>query len=1406
MTITLKHILYILFGLAFYFKAAAQEYIVQLQHFGLEEGLSHRNVHFCLQDRRGLMWFGTDYGLNRFDGYHFKWITKRKNGLQSNRVQNALLDQEGLLWLMYGSSMNLAKWSPFLEGIDIFNPLTDQVTPFADFFAEKTTFQVADFHSFTQKETGEIVLLTKQMQLLTYGTDGTFKVVDLAKKYDSITNFVWSAHGYFWMSILEKGQILLAAVNERGEEVHRLPLDAPVGCVLPYQTRDSRNVKWIATHPTGPYRFYENTASGAFVQNQEARLFEPLGLDFSYFDDIAGFLDAGPFLVFYSTAGFFIFDKSKKESKRLDGPKNKIAFANALYADDHGKIWICTQFGIYLINPRPNHFLQIFKNAGSGLNPVRGLGLDKNNALWVIKESEKNLYKFQLSPDKKRVLSSTEVNKISGQGPIPFDDIFYALGLDRGKSNVYSFHQNSFVKTEVTGTAYQKTRFSDPSVYTGNPWSYHEKGPDNIWLGTEKGYVGHWENGRFSYTRLVTDTSSFFSHVYQFIENGDDQFWVVSESGLFCIEQASLAVVERYWSGGKGRFHLPSDKLYHAHQEADGTFWLGTSGGGLIHFDTRTGQYQQFTKVDGLSNNVIYAVYPDRRGNLWLSSDYGIMRFDKATHQVKTYLEQDGISHNEFNRISHFQADDGTLFFGGLNGITAFHPDDFEVDSSAYSAPLVISGFQQFVGSEKQLMDKTAELISTGKIVMAPNDPFLRLEFGLLTYEDVGKQQYAYKIEGQDKNWVYQKENFIRLSRLPYGEHRLRIRGQGADGQWSANELAIRLVVRKPFYLRPWFLVLCAFVFLVSGPVFYRIRMSQLKRQKKHLEAEVALQTEEIRQQAEQLKSLGQLKSRFFANVSHELRTPLTLMISPLNSILKKESNRPAKEQRLLEFVHSNSKHLLKLVNEILDLSKLETGRLEVKEEAVNFHDFLQPLLAQFKSYGTSESVSLEFDYRAGHNLHLLLDTNKFEKIVHNFLSNAIKFSSLGGVVKLKVTEDNGCCIVSVTDHGPGIHPEDLPHIFDRFYQSKQADVPTQGGTGIGLSLASELAGLLGGKIWVESEMGKGSTFYFQFPKKAPDGERVTVNGSTWETSTESEIMENSFIGNDAKTEISSATPSIVHTPPSSAHRSSPTVLIVEDNPELRAYMQILLEEDYHVITAENGKVAWEILRDEGRGMRDNGRSIPHPSSLAPDLIISDLMMPVMDGFIFLDKVKASDTFRHLPFIMLTARADVRVKLRALRTGVDDYLTKPFVEEELMARIETLLNNLEERKAFFSSTGEEEASCEEPLMAAADLEWLEKLENVYLEHLNDSRLSVDFAAQKMLLSGRQFHRQLKKLTGLTPNQYLREIRLNQARQFIEAGQYQTIKETAQAVGFSDVPYFTKLFRERFGANPSDMLS
>ena len=540
------------------------------------------------------------------------------------------------------------------------------------------------------------------------------------------------------------------------------------------------------------------------------------------------------------------------------------------------------------------------------------------------------------------------------------------------------------------------------------------------------------------------------------------------------------------------------------------------------------------------------------------------------------------------------------------------------------------------------------------------------------------------------------------------------------------------------------------------------------------------------------LRKLDAAKSRLFANISHELRTPLTLILGPVGTVLK-NAKLNGKESRLLSAAQTSGRNLLALINSILDLSKMEAGKIELQEEQTYLFPFLRRIVSAFESYAEQRKIVLSFQYTGAENILLNLDKEKVKIILNNLLSNAMKFTEPEGKVSVHIEDPPDTILISVTDTGRGIHAEDLSHVFDRFYQSNQPDAPVEGGTGIGLALCKEYVMLMGGKIWVESVMGEGSTFFLQLPKRE-------ITEST-ETNQPKGLPaeENNSVFEDVVISYESEKPSSI--------ADRPVVLIVEDNKDLRYYIQMLLEPFYTTLTAENGKIAWELLcgvKNTKQQMHDTTVEV---HEVMPSLIVSDIMMPVMDGYEFLAQLKQHDHFVQIPVIMLTARADIQDKLRALRIGVDDYLLKPFDEEELLARIVNLLNNVQRRAIIaeqdvaYTSQEQENGS----LINAADQQWLEQLELCVLANINNTQFSTEFLAKEMHISRRQLQRRIKKHTGLSPKEYINEVRLQQVRKMIETGKITSAAAATYEAGFSNLSYFSRLFKERFGKTPAQYI-
>ncbi|MEM1326423.1 MAG: ATP-binding protein [Bacteroidota bacterium] len=551
---------------------------------------------------------------------------------------------------------------------------------------------------------------------------------------------------------------------------------------------------------------------------------------------------------------------------------------------------------------------------------------------------------------------------------------------------------------------------------------------------------------------------------------------------------------------------------------------------------------------------------------------------------------------------------------------------------------------------------------------------------------------------------------------------------------------------------------------LLIGMVFAVRRLNRSKQQ-------LTAQNQIIQQQAEELQTLDQLKSNFFVNVSHELRTPLTLILGPISSVLK-SNTLDNRNFTLLKKAQQSGQDLKKMISSILDLSKLEANKMELDPQPTLLYDFTKRLAAAFESQADIRHIEYTFQFDVDKDIRISIDQEKFAIIINNLLSNALKFTHSDGHVHFQIQDQGSHIQFTVRDTGRGIHQDDLPHIFDRFYQSKQKTERVEGGTGIGLSLTKEYVKLMGGDLTVESQLDKGSTFRATIAKQEILGVRQDV-----------ELADELIASYQTVKVNTTPTPTI----------TDRHLLIVEDNSSLRDYLHTLLSPHYQVTLAANGKKALDHLTVTNR---------------LPDLILSDVMMPEMDGYELLETLKASDNYRGIPVVMLTARADLQDKLKALRIGVDDYMLKPFEEEELLVRLQNLLSNYQIRQntqQLVLADAAENAPLDVPIISQEDQLWLADVETLLKGQLSNSTYSITQLAGDIALSERQVRRRLKQLVGLSPAQYFKAIRLQHARQLLEQYKYKTVAQTAAAVGFRDAGAFSKAYKAAYGRLPSAYL-
>ena len=1365
-------------------------YIVNVQQFGIEDGLLHQNVRAVTEDTNGFIWIATPKGVARYDGYNFKWFTKKNRTGKITNIFEIEQDKDGWLWLV-----NLE-----LGEIIFLHPETEEIQTIEERFGDNFPYRLAAYSTVvTQanskeklisgtiyKDTeGNLVLFEEQgfsRKIFVYKGNRQFEEIALPyRKQDRHPVFLDDGAGFYWLSDI----YTIYQIDKKTKELQSFPSfykqlvpswEGEQYCYGFLRKGEKRKIEH------GKDTLIEQSYSALYKIGTNKKVEQVVELR----EDYRPYLFHQGQLWCLTKQGWKIVDTKGNVLFELNRQDYKASLFEALnpipqgyFVDSKENIWFTGQFGLSVVEVKKNRFTQYFTKENPEKLPFNNSG----RGIWANKETLIANFEFgglvQFKNKKQeefKVITSNsffwDVSKSKNQ--------YHGRPIIRDPQHNFWIGNQTYLQKWSADFSSQKKYHFLPSEHEPNIFALYQDGQQNIWIGTLLGLHLLAPN-KDSIQTIIQNDSTLNSELYitNIIPASETTLWLCARTGLYLFDTQLQKIITSYNLAGKGANYLPANKIHHIYIDQAADKWIA-SAEGLIYWNHKTNEKRLFSQEEGLSNDEIIAVYEDEHQHLWLASRFGIMQFDKTNFRVvNTFLPKDGTTYHRTNRISHFQEKDGTIYFGGYNGITAFHPDDFYGKEAEQTSKVMLTNFTQFDGQKNQLVDLTSELFQSKVITMQPDDRFFRLTFALLNFEDKEQNYYAWKIDGVDKDWNYQSENVIRLSRQPYGNHTLRIKGQGSDGVWSPHELTLQLKVLKPFYLRTWFLLLSFGTFLMAVFGWYYWRTNRFEIQQNILKKEVKKATQQIEtdklvieNQAKELRQLDKLKSNFFANVSHELRTPLTLMLGPISSVIKRD-NLSNQDFTLLKRAQQSGKDLLKLVTSILDLSKMEAGKMGLKEETIVLFTFTRRIVAAFESYAQNKEVDFTFDFQAEKNLQLAIDKEKLAVILNNLLSNAVKFTPKNGKIKVTVADLGNALQITVADTGRGIHPNDLPHVFNRFYQSNQPDAPTEGGTGIGLSLSQEFAKIMNGALWVESEVGNGSTFFVKIPRKEILGM----------------VLEEKVLQKEQEIII----PSAAAIAREEANKTKANLLIVEDNYSLRDYLITILSPYYVIQAAEDGEEAYELLSKFSKSADNTG---------LPDLIISDIMMPKMDGFQLLKAIKENDQLSRIPIIMLTARADMQDKLKALRIGVDDYLLKPFEEEELLARIDNLLLNANQRLHFTKAIEEPE---EKRVIAHSkeDSSWLMEVETLVAESLSDATFSVGEMAKAFFISERTLLRRLKKLTGLTPNQYLQEVRFNEARKILEQKTFNNLTKVANAVGFSDVNSFSKRYKKRFGKLPSD---
>jgi len=1067
--------------------------------------------------------------------------------------------------------------------------------------------------------------------------------------------------------------------------------------------------------------------------------------------------------------GLNLLDADKKEFKLYQHDiENRNSLSDNsikdIYFDQSGTVWIGTMFGgVNILLPNTISFTTYqaskYKNSISG-DVVSALGEDKNKNLWIGTEGDGlNCYDKLHGVFKHYNSSLTDAGSLSTnfvKAVYNDKDNNLWIGLHQGGLDLFDPRSGTFT--------HHRHNMADPhSISSDVVSSILEDSFNRFWIGTSGG-LNIFDKKQQQFRNYLTTphvplhlTSLWIRCIY---EDTHHNIWVGTAGGLNLLEAGSdkfkwFKVDERDDKS------LNNGYINCVREDNEGNIWVGSFHGGLSRYDQRTHTFTSYKTQQGLPSDNVLAIQPVEDHFLWISTDRGLACFNTVTKKFETYSVKDGLPTNEFNYNSSFKDDKGNLYFGTYNGLIIFSPkqigDNSKVPTVLFTS---LKLFNQPVGisDETNLLQKDISL--TKQITFKADQNVFSIDFTALNFERPDRNRYMYKLQGFEKNWNYVNVPTATYTNLTPGEYDFLVKGSNDDGLWNNTATSMHIVILPPLWRTWWAYLLYGLCF--SGILFLVIRFF---RRQARLERD--LYYEHLNHERQQ--EVYQMKFDFFTKVSHEIRTPLTLILAPVEKLIDATlDNTPISRQ--LTYIKQNADRLLRLVNELLDFRKIETGFMKLHVAEHDIVKFCQDIFFSFERLSILKNISYQF-ITTDEQVFVYLDFAQFEKVLFNILSNAFKFTPDEGTIKVAINSDDEWVQIIITDNGVGIPKDVQPHIFDNFYQAQNS--ASSQGWGIGLALVKNIVELHKGKITVESERATdgnpGKTTFTVSLLKGKD--HFDPTEFTDDTAQHYAMQQKISIPVAFNAAVVSANP------------EKQTILLVEDNSEVRGVIRESLSTLYNVHESTNGAEGWDMA-----------------CALIPDLIISDVTMPVMDGLEFCAKIKTDERTDHIPVILLTAKAAYTHQVSGMETGADAYITKPFRMQMLELTVRNLLMARQSMRKKFAQ--QLTLMPKNRVIDSPDEKFLNKLMTIVENNIEDSEFDVIKLVNEIGMSQSILYRKIKALTGLNIVDFIKSTRLKQAALLLAQNKL-SIADVAYAVGFNDRKYFSKEFKKQFGKSPSE---
>ncbi|CAD0003714.1 hybrid sensor histidine kinase/response regulator transcription factor [Flavobacterium chungangense] len=1318
----------------FYALVSAQENPVKF--LDISDGLSNNSVTTIFQDSDGYMWFGTYDGLNRYDGYNFKVFRNRindKKSLPFNTIYNIEGDSKKNIWV--GGS----------NGVCIYNKNTATFHPVRYKATNKKVKALKDIIHQMRSVSDDLVLIASQSLGLISFENGSFigKQIPLKiqGKKNSIDNYDAVAiqddkkNSYSWVYVRNIGICMYSYQSKSLQVV--FPLSKEVKAMKP--ASDSN--LWLGTDE-GLFLF--NTKSGALSENY-----------FSNKCSVTDILLNKKKEIWITTDGcgiYRIIGNRAIWQNEVNG--NQLAKSNSvwsLYEDKTGNKWFGSlRGGVSMLSNIPKYFKSIRYNAKDPAeNFILSFCEDEKNNIWVGTDGAGLKYwnrKNNTYVNYGNTLSSKFITGITRDNNNDIWISTWAGGVNRINKN------NNSV-----------TQFSCYNPYTKqiekNIWFVYMDSKANIWASaTNEGSLYLFDRNKNSF--VLFDRN--INNLQCLIETRDGKLWGANYSTLFCIEKTPKKVKKT----------VIGNPIRCIHEDKDKNLWLGTQEGGLVMFDRKTNRIKRFTTDEGLPSNTVLRLLEDKEGNLWMSTYSGICRFDKKRKTFRNFSVNDGLQSNQFSFNAGIQLSTGEFLFGGINGFNIFFPEAIKgfnqknnvllTDFYVNNQPIEVSGVEVTTLDSDKMKEVSLDYDQTT----------LSVEFVALDYNNADKINYAYLLDGWDDQWNYvgqaRKANY---SRLPEGKYTFKVKTTNFEGGWNNEINLISIEVLPPWYRTWWAYSL--YVLAVAGILFVYL---DYQKNKEKLKYKVKIAELESKKE----KEVAEKQSSMFTYISHEFRTPLSLIINPLKKAVQKESVQNGSSGSDLAIAHRNARRLLSLVDQLLLFRKAENDADSLRLSPINVNNLCNEVYQCFVNQAKEKNIKYNFDI-PDHEIVIIGDYEKIEISLFNLMSNAFKYTSIGGQIDLKLIETNDDVQLEIADNGDGIEKKDIEVIFEKFKQiNSKVSIGT--GFGIGLYIVKYFTDKHKGTVSCSSEPGKGSTFKLTFLKGDSHFENAEI---TNDVQKRSQLFDELII-DDAEESNASVNTVVSESDLQKVMLTEKrTVLIVDDNAEIRGYLIKLFSENHIVYSAENGEEGLKLTKKH-----------------MPDLVISDITMEEMDGLELCRKIKESNDLSHIPVILLTASKNPETHLQGINDGADDYITKPFDDEILVARVESLLRNRSNLRTYFlNSITLKENTQKVPVEYQ---EMLKKCIDIVEANIHKRDFTIRTFALEMGMSHRTLYTKIKIISGQTLNAFIRSLRIRRAAMLMLTEDINIAQASAE-VGFEDPKYFRQQFVKLFGMTPSEYI-